>query len=842
MAATEEATRHDLISGFRHETIEKAIRDARQTTVVASIFFVVFAALDYVLYPAQFQVLLLIRFAVVLLNMAVRAALSSGFGKRYVLELAMLEYLICGIAIATMVHLVGGYGSPYYAGINLVLLGFIVILPLDLTRTAIVCAIIYASYAVPILFLQEIDDYGILLNNHFFLLVTMALVLISAHLSRQIRFQEFSARFDLAEANEELKKLDVLKSQFFANISHEVRTPLTSIISPIQSLYQGEVGRLSKHQLELVEQMYRNSLRLLDMINQMLDFAKFDARKMELRLSDLRLDELAEQSVTMFSEVAARNGLDLTCEVEDEIPTVLLDRDKVERILFNLIRNAIKFTEEGSITVTVGCEEETLYLSVSDTGIGIPEEKLPVVFERFQQVDGSSTRRYAGTGLGLAIVKEAVELQKGKIWVESEPNEGTCFTVAFPTNLEELTPEAFVERRGRDRRKSDSPFSGPDRRRRPRRKADVPEISAEELLIMEQRSGVDPEDLEREAPLVEKEGYRVLYVEDNEDLRNYISRMLRSFGHTVTVAVDGADGWEKVQTAKPEIVVSDVMMPHVDGLELLQRIKGERATQRTPVILITAKSEIDSRITGLQTGADDYLPKPINLRELDARIRNLVTSGKLHEAAARAKELEKRIKQLTRSFAESLDLRDHYTAGHSRDVLAFGTLIAEELEIPVDHILQEALLLHDIGKIGIPDHILLKEGLLDEREWEVMKTHAELGAQLLRKFAHFEEVSEAVHAHQEHYDGTGYPRGLKGEEIPIQARIIAVADAWHAMTENRPYRGALATAVAVTELVKHKGSQFDPAVVDAFVRGMLRRGKLAPEELPAEAQEPRSIT
>ena len=444
MAATEEHQRHDLIAGFRAETIEKAIRDANRTTVVASVFFVVFAALDYILYPGYFNELFLIRLAVILLNMGVRALLQTSFGTRSVLEIAMAEYLICGISIALMVHLVGGYTSPYYAGINLVLLGFIVILPLDLIRTAIVCTIIYASYILPIVFLQNIDDYGILLNNNFFLLVTTALVLISAHLSRQIRFQEFAARFDLAEANEELKKLDLLKSQFFANISHEVRTPLTSIISPIQSLYQGEVGALSEHQRQLVEQMYRNSLRLLDMINQMLDFAKFDAKKMELRLSEVDLGELVRQSATMFSEVASRNGLELTCEIGDNIPTVLLDRDKVERILFNLIRNAIKFTEEGGITVSVKYEEGYLVLSVADTGIGIPPEKLPLVFERFQQVDGSSTRRYAGTGLGLTIVKEAVELQKGLIEVESEQNEGTCFTVTFPTDLEDLTPDALV--------------------------------------------------------------------------------------------------------------------------------------------------------------------------------------------------------------------------------------------------------------------------------------------------------------------------------------------------------------------------------------------------------------
>ncbi len=831
MAKAVDKASHDLISGFSLETRNKAIRDTRQTTLVSSIFFIVFIALDFVLYSQNFRALVLIRLAVVILNVVIAGVLTTEAGKRYVYKLAMFEYLVCGVSIAAMVHIVGGYSSPYYAGINLVLLGFIVILPLGLVRTAIVCAIIYTAYAVPVVFLQQIDDYGMLLNNNIFLLVTMALVLISSHLSTQIRFREYSARFGLAEANEELKKLDVLKSQFFANISHEVRTPLTSIISPIQSLYSGEVGELQPAQMDLMEQMYRNSLRLLDMINQMLDVARFDAQKMELRLSEVRIDVVVEQIATMFSEVASRNGIDLSYEIQNEIPVVFLDKDKVERILFNLIRNAIKFTDEGAITISVSTDDHGLLVSVADTGIGIDEEKIPLIFERFRQVDGSSTKRYAGSGLGLTIVKEAVELQKGQIWVQSQPDVGSRFTVRFPINLEEVTPEAFVERRGQDRRRHDRPYRGPERRQNSRRRGDAPEMSADELLVMEGDPRNDAAETEQQQFADHEDRTRVLCVEDNDDLRNYISRMLRRYGYVVDVAFDGADGLEQVRTLPPDIVVSDIMMPRMDGFELLTQIKSNDETRRIPVILITAKSEVDSRIKGLQIGADDYLPKPINMRELDARIRNLVTAVKFHETVARARGLEQRIEQLTRSFAEALDLRDHYTAGHSRDVLQFGSLIAEELDISMDSILQESLLLHDIGKIGIPDQILLKKEPLNDEEWEIMKSHAALGAEFLRKFDHFQEVSEAVHAHQEHYDGSGYPRGLSGEQIPIQARIIAVADAWHAMTEDRPYRSALSTSAAVSELTVNKGRQFDPVIVDALIRALERRGEISEADL-----------
>ena len=215
----------------------------------------------------------------------------------------------------------------------MVLLAFLFILPMSAERTAMVCLIIYLAYLLPILALQRIERLDTFLNNNFFLLFTMALVVISSRLSTQIRFREFSARFNLARAIEDLKKLDTLKSQFFASVSHEVRTPLTSILSPIQSLYQGDLGPLSDEHTKIIGQVYRNSLKLLDMINQMLDFSKFEARKMQLHLTYLDIEELVRDIVTTFQDVTVRKGLRLIYITEGEVRPAYFDSDKVESIL-----------------------------------------------------------------------------------------------------------------------------------------------------------------------------------------------------------------------------------------------------------------------------------------------------------------------------------------------------------------------------------------------------------------------------------------------------------------------------------------------------------------------------
>jgi len=562
--------------------------------------------------------------------------------------------------------------------------------------------------------------------------------------------------------------------------------------------------------------------------------------------------------------VCHRKGLALDCDVPSKVPVVFLDQEKIDRIISNLIRNAVKFTERGKVSLEVTHQERRsaflpgtaqpdgrrndpsgqqtgeevtgwIVVRVRDTGIGIAEPDRKKVFHRFQQLDGSTTRRYEGTGLGLAIVQESVELQHGRVWVESVEGRGSTFTVQLPTNLEELEPEADIDRRQDERRQEDIDFEGVDRRVGPRRNEDYERISVSDVALIEASTLTDTEVIRVQIPQKKSNtGIRVLYVEDNSDLRNYVGRMLRSFGHIVTIAVDGRTGWKQIQEELPDIVVSDLMMPGLDGFELVRLVKTTRETQKIPIVLMTAKSEVDSRIEGLQIGADDYLGKPIDIRDLDARINNIVSSRRFRDALTRAEELELRIDQLAQSFSRSLELRDGYTAGHSDDVLMYGTIIAEELGIPMTRNLRDSLLLHDIGKLGIPDRLLRKAGPLTPEEWKVMRQHPQMGAELLRQFDSLSTISEIVHSHHEHYDGSGYPRGLSGSGIPIEARIISIADAWHAMCEDRVYRRAISLADAVRELRTNSGTQFDPEIVERFLNGLVRRELIPADSLRGE--------
>jgi response regulator RpfG family c-di-GMP phosphodiesterase/signal transduction histidine kinase len=823
MANTEKISSDQLLlrAEYNTEDKEKAIHNARLGAVLGSTLYLLFVVLDYFAYPQLLSIFLLIRVVVVLVNAVIFAMMRTKTGKKNALTFASMEYLLFGSGIILMVHLAGGYISPYYAGVNLALMAFISIIPLNARRTATICAILYALYILPILLLQRIEHFDVFLNNNFFLLSTIVLVVASSQNGTQLRYREFAARSNLARAIEELKKLDFLKSQFFANVSHEVRTPLTSILAPVQSLYQGDLGPLEPGLQRTVGQIYRNALKLLDMINQMLDFSKFEARKMQLHLKQLDIGEFARDIATNFREVAERKGLKLRFVVQEEATPVYLDEEKLERILTNLLRNAIKFTESGSITVRVGSNIGIRWIEVRDTGIGISLKHQADLFKRFQQVDSSSTRRYEGTGLGLTIAKESVDLMQGKISVQSEEGRGTTFRIELPENLDQLVPDAFVDRRGaKQRRQRSDQIDGQERRTWLRRTLDQTRITVEDLAIIEGDQDDAAAGEGHAVPPENGHADRILLVEDNADLRSYISKMLTRFGHRVASAIDGLEGWEYAQTELPDLVVSDIMMPRMDGYELVSRIKSSERTQQIPVILITAKPEIESKLEGLEKGADDYLPKPINIRELDVRIRNILVTRNLQRALFREAELATRMEQLSMSFAQSLEIRDSNTAGHSREVLALGAIIAEGMGIPVDRMLKDSLLLHDIGKLGIPDRILLKESPLNEEEWVIMKTHPQIGASLLGHFESYREVGAIILAHQEHVDGSGYPRGLKGEEIPLFARIIAIADAYHAMTNNRPYRKAIQPIDAIHELKRNCGTQFDHTLVDAFIKGL----------------------
>ncbi len=396
---------------------------------------------------------------------------------------------------------------------------------------------------------------------------------------------------------EQLKTVDELKTRFFANIAHEFRTPLTLIISPVEKLlHESSFDNTTRQTMALV---HRNASQLLRLINQLLDLSKLEARRMETSLMRGNVTDFISHLVGTFQQSAEQKGITLTYAGNPLVQEFLFDADKWQKILTNLLANALKFTGEGGsvavnltlVDATTTGKEPSVRISIADSGIGIDPENLPRIFDRFYQVDTSRTRAYEGTGIGLALVRELIELVGGSISVGSQLNIGTTFRLTLP--IWSVTG------------KVDAP-------RIMLRESVNSESQPNEVLNQTGNSLVP----RSEAPLL-------LIVEDNTELREFLVTELAA-SYRILRAEDGEMGWQMTQIELPDIVISDVMMPRMDGYELTRLIKNHPDTNHIAVVLLTARAAQHSLIEGLQEGADDYLIKPFHLDELSLRLRNLV--------------------------------------------------------------------------------------------------------------------------------------------------------------------------------------------------------------------------
>ena len=807
----------EIREAFKAHSKHVDIKQLRFAAFYASVAFMSFAFLDWLVFPELFYFFLKLRLAVVAYNIIVYIFTLNQKSYKYSYAVKLLSYILYILVLLVMIYFTGGYSSPYYVGLFIALVGFIYLLPLDNFSAAVISMIILISYfTIGLITLNTSSDYNVFYNNLFFLVSFIILILFSTFFLNKNIFKEYIAKYNLSKVNKELRAIDSQKMEFFTNINHEIRTPLTSIIAPLQSLIQGDAGSFNTDQKELLDLIHRNTIKLLDLINQVLDISKLNQSKLTLRLIKINITNYTKDVISLFREVAARKNISMTfISRNTEDLYIYIDYYQYERILTNLIRNSIKFTETGGITIETKLHGKSFILSVTDTGIGIPENSLEKIFKRFEQVNNNNTGIHGGTGLGLAIVETAVKILHGKIDVKSVLGIGTVFTVTLPVNLEELEPDALYERR-----KIENRLSTDNKDFIERRKDNYSKIPIEELTLAEQQSYAFSKYTENNFSSKSESSnkYRILLTEDNGDLRFYISKMLRKMNYSVTVTANGKEALEILNNDKIDLLVTDISMPELDGCNLIEKIRDSEHLKNLPIIVMTARSDEDTKLKALGIGADMYLPKPINIRELDARIKNLLTTRELVKAAAETAMLDRRINELRMSFAQTLTLRDAETGNHSKEVLEIGTSIAKQIGIKEDQILMDSLLLHDIGKIGIPDNILLKKTSLTKEEKARMDEHPLIGKKLLESFSNFKDVADIIFAHQEHWDGSGYPRGLKGEEIPLIARIIAVADAFHAMTNTRPYRQAMREEEAINELKKNSGTQFDPKMVEAFLK------------------------
>jgi signal transduction histidine kinase/DNA-binding NarL/FixJ family response regulator len=434
---------------------------------------------------------------------------------------------------------------------------------------------------------------------------------VAASLADARAFEEERKR---AEA---LAEIDRAKTAFFSNVNHEFRTPLTLMLGPLEELTQrASLDPGVRDDLALI---HRNGRRLLKLVNALLDFSRIEAGRIEARYQPTELAALTADLASVFRSATEKAGLFLKVEASPLPEPVWVDREMWEKIVLNLISNAFKFTHTGGVSVTLAGQGDRAVLTVRDTGIGIPASEMPRLFERFHRVPGAQGRSYEGSGIGLAMVAELVKLHGGQVTAESVPGDGTAFHVSIPFGHAHLPPEKLDFSAQVSAETTAAAVNFAQEALGWTGTASAPAFAEEVPLA--------PVGLPASPP---KTRPRIVLADDNADMRGYLERLLTPF-YEVTAVADGEAALAATQAVKPDLVLSDVMMPKMDGFGLLRALRDDRATKATPVILLSARAGEEARMEGLAAGVDDYMIKPFSARELLVRIGATLSLAKVRQ-------------------------------------------------------------------------------------------------------------------------------------------------------------------------------------------------------------------
>jgi signal transduction histidine kinase len=674
----------DIRSAYKSELDGSWRRLSRISALVALVLVPAGIVLDRSFYPRMIEPFFQLRVAADILIFLCLLTYSTPFGKHYVREVTFLWLVLIQMMICYMIFLTDGARSPYYAGLNLSVLAVGIFLPTNLFETLFFVVVTLTLYVGTVL-ASDITgpETGFAYGNFFFLCLTSVVTLFASYVGDRSRFESYESNLRLKEYNKRLEDLDRTKSQFFANISHELRTPLTLILSPIQDLLESHSGIPEKVAFALGT-IKGNALRLLKLVNDLLDIIRLEEGKLELEITPVAMDQLIAGISDSMGYLAEIQEIDFRSSLNAGNAVVSGDASALEKIFINVLNNAIKFCKKGGmVEVTTRLRDGEYIAQIADTGIGIPKDQLPYIFNRFHQVDGSSTRRYGGTGLGLALVKELVERHAGRIAVDSEVGKGTVLTIWLPADKGEIgdVAEPSVETR---------PDIGIQRLHR------LAEINTGMTV-----SADDTRDESWEETTPAKDLPRVLIVDDESDMRRYLVSTMRGI-YDIFQADDGEVGLKRAQEILPDLMVLDLMLPRVDGLEICRTLKANDTTRAIKIVLLTARVDEDAKLTALQNGADDFVTKPFSRVELLSRLANLLQTSRLEKDLRKSNdELKVALSDLKATQAQLIQ---------SEKLNALGSLAAgllHEINNPLNYSLTALQLLRS-------DEHLNKDELLSE--------------------------------------------------------------------------------------------------------------------------------
>ena len=528
--------------------------------------------------------------------------------------------------------------------------------------------------------------------------------LVSSQIATSIaNAREYEEEKKRAEA---LEEIDRAKTVFFSNVSHEFRTPLTLMLGPIEELLarsHTELPPAAKGQLEVT---HRHSLRLLRLVNTLLDFSRIEAGRVQAAFEPTDLAALTTDLASTFRSATERAGLRLTVDCPTLGEAVYVDREMWETVVLNLSSNAFKFTFEGEIAVILRTVDRAAELRVRDTGVGISAEEMPRLFERFHRLPNIRSRTHEGSGIGLALVQELVKLHGGYVRAESRLGEGSAFIVSVPLGKAHLPPEQV---RGARALASGSVGAAPFVEEALRWLPDGEARDAEFLPIL-------PPAI---YPATDESRARLLVADDNADMRQYLAHLLAERYNVQTVP-DGQAALAAARDRRPDLVLSDVMMPNMDGLDLLRELRADAALSTVPVILLSARAGEEFRIEGLQDGADDYLVKPFSARELMARVAAHLELARIRKASQEAiRESEERYRSLFEQAVDGIFLADptgRYVDANSAGAQMLGYTLEELRQLTFSDVIAP----EEISRL--PEQFAeLDRGAIVRNEWRLRR-------------------------------------------------------------------------------------------------------------------------
>ncbi len=609
---TKTLTNDQVQTAFLKYDRETWVHNAKVACILLMILMPVGSFLDFFVYPTNLWYFFQLRIICSLLAVLGWWLFKTSFGQKNYQVLKILWYIQPGFFMCWMIAVSEGAVSPYYAGLNLLILAIYVVFHGNLKEDLTTFGLIISMYLGACFIHGSIENKGILFNNLYFLILTGIIAITGNYFYNRLRFQEFELRYKLDQSRKKLIEVDKLKNRFFANISHELRTPLTLLLAPLEKIRKEKNLHFDEETNDCLTIMYMNTLRLLKLINDLLDLVKLEEGKLEIKSTAINISFFIKGLISSIQGAINQKGLKFTSHIQEDISCVLADQDKLEKILLNLIFNAIKFTpKNGLVEIKILKKEETLLFKITDTGIGISEKDIPFIFDRFWQADTSMRRRYQGSGIGLSLVKELTEAHGGSISIDSQKNKGTTFTVKIPYKPAPLNlPQAKKSVELNENRSSNdwlesiyrkaeySPFL--TRPQKPLHFKNVRQNNRPEILI----------------------------VDDAPDILRFIAyEMGREY--TILEAVDGQEAINKATIHLPDLIILDMMMPKKDGIEVCKELKSDPSTENIPIILLTARADEQTKMRALFAGATDFITKPFSSAELYARVKNLIKTSHL---------------------------------------------------------------------------------------------------------------------------------------------------------------------------------------------------------------------